>query len=250
MSAPRVLVPDVDPLEVTLPAEEAHHVAHVLRLEAGDPLIVFDGAGHEWDARIVAVSKREVVVAIEQGRTPVMEPATRVTLAIGLLKGQAMDEVVRDATALGVASIVPMSTAHCAVPKRARGDDTPDKIERWQRIAVASAKQCGRAMLPTFSAVTPFMDVLRTPAELKLICLEPVFPGVGIETTPMAMPYSAVVLVGPEGGWSSGEVAAARLAGFRGLQLGALTLRAELAPTVALSQLWAALSLSDAPDRR
>lgn len=241
---PRVLVPDVDPPEVTLPPEEAHHVSHVLRLEVGDPLIVFDGAGHEWDARIVEVSKHEVIVAIEQGRTPVMEPATRVTLAIGLLKGQAMDEVVRDATALGVAAIVPMITAHCAVPKRARGDETADKIERWQRIAVASAKQCGRAMLPTFSAVTPFMEVLRIPAKLKLICLEPVFPGVGLETMPITVPYAATVMIGPEGGWSSGEVAAARLAGYRGLQLGALTLRAELAPTVALSQLWAALSVA------
>lgn len=242
MSAPRVLVPFVDPPEVTLPADEAHHVVHVLRLEAGDPVIVFDGVGHEWDARIVIASKHEVTVEIEQGRTPVMEPATRVTLAIGLLKGQAMDEVVRDATALGVAAIVPMLTAHCAVPKRARGEDAPDKIERWQRIAVSSAKQCGRAMLPTFTAVTPFMDVLRAPSELRLICLEPEFPGVGLETLPLTAPYSATLLIGPEGGWSSGEVAAARLAGYRGIQLGALTLRAELAPTVALSHLWSALS--------
>ena len=240
MSTPRVLVPDVDPPEVTLPAEEAHHVVQVLRLEVGDPVIVFDGAGREWDARLTVVSKREVLASIEQGRTPVLEPATRVTLAIGLLKGHAMDEVVRDATALGVASIVPMMTAHCVVPKRARGDDA---ILRWQRIAIASAKQCGRATLPSFSDVTPFMDVLRTPADLKLICLEPVFPGVGPETIPAATPYSVMLMVGPEGGWSSGEVAAARIAGYRGLQLGALTLRAELAPTVALSQLWAALSV-------
>lgn len=242
-----MLVPDVDPPEVILPPEEAHHIAHVLRLEVGDPLIVFDGAGHEWDARIVAVSKHEVVAAIEQGRTPVREPATRVTLAVGLLKGSAMDEVVRDATALGVAAIVPMVTAHCAIPKRARSDDA---IQRWERIAVASAKQCGRAMLPSFSAVTPFMDVVRIPADLRLICLEPVFPGTGPDVIPATEPYSALLLVGPEGGWSLGEVAAARLAGFQGLQLGPLTLRAELAPTVALSQLWAALSLRNAAERR
>jgi len=221
VSAPRVLVPDVDPPEVTLPAEEAHHVAQVLRLEAGDPLVVFDGAGHEWDARIVVVSKREVVVRIEQARTPVSEPATRVTLAIGVLKGQAMDEVVRDATALGVAAIVPMITAHCVVPKRARGDDA---IDRWQRIAVASAKQCGRAMLPSLSAVTPFHEVLRAPAELRLICLEPVFPGAGVVAMPVAAPRDVMLLVGPEGGWSSSEVAAAQLAGYRGMQMGALTL--------------------------
>jgi len=241
-----VLVPVVDPPEVTLPAEEAHHVAQVLRLEPGDPLVIFDGAGHEWDARIVAVSKRAVVARIEQARTPVSEWATRVTLGIGVLKGQAMDEVVRDATALGVAAIVPMMTAHCVVPKRARGDDA---IDRWQRIAVASAKQCGRATLPSISAVTPFIEVLRAPAELRLICLEPVFPGAGLAAMP-APPRDVTLLVGPEGGWSSAEVAAAQLAGYRGMQMGALTLRAELAPTVALSQLWAAINSGNAADRR
>lgn len=238
MSAPRVLIPDVEPPEVTLPADEAHHVAQVMRLEAGDPIVVFDGAGHEWDARLVSVAKRAVTARILQARTPVPEPATRVTLAIGLLKGDAMDEVVRDATALGVAAIIPMITAHCAVPKRARGDDA---IARWMRVAVSSAKQCGRATLPELRAPSPFLDVLRMAADVKLICLEPVFPGTGLPAVAVA-PRTTLLLIGPEGGWSRDEVASARLAGYQGLQLGPLTLRAELAPTVALSQLWATLS--------
>lgn len=232
-----MLVPDVEPPEVTLPADEAHHVTQVLRLEAGDSIIVFDGAGHEWDARLAGVTKRAVTAQILQARTPVPEPSARVTLAIGLLKGDAMDEVVRDATALGVAAIIPMITAHCVVPKRARGTAA---IARWMRVAVSSAKQCGRATLPEFGALTPFLDVLRTSAEVKLMCLEPVFPGGGLPALGAA-PRTVLLLIGPEGGWSRDEVASARLAGYQGLQLGPLTLRAELAPTVALSQLWAAL---------
>ncbi len=238
VSLPRVLIPDVTLPEITLPADEAHHVRQVLRFEMGDPLIVFDGAGHEWDARITAVTKRDVVLTILGDRMPAPEPPMLVTLAVGLLKGQAMDEVVRDATALGVAAIVPMITAHCVVPKRARGDEA---IERWQRIAVASAKQCGRAKLPEITAVTTFADVLLMPADLRLICLEPVFSG----TAPSlpSTPRSAMLLVGPEGGWSENEVALARSGGYQNWQLGPLTLRAELAPTVALSQLWAAVNL-------
>ncbi len=238
MSAPRVLVPDVEPPEVTLPADEAHHVMQVLRLEAGDPIVVFDGAGCEWDARLASVAKRAVTATILQARTPVPEPATRVILAIGLLKGDAMDEVVRDATALGVAAIVPMITTHCVVPKRARGDEA---IARWRRVAVSSAKQCGRATLPELRAPAPFLDVLRVAADVKLICLEPTFPGVSLPAF-ATVPRTALLLIGPEGGWSRDEVASARLAGCQGLQLGPLTLRAELAPAVALSQFWAVFS--------
>lgn len=231
------MIPDVAASVVELPDDEAHHVSHVLRLESGDAVIVFDGRGGEWDAQLESMSKRGVTAAILQTRTPVAEPHTRVILAIGLLKGTSMDDVVRDATALGVAAIVPMITAHCVVPKRARGEEA---VDRWRRVAIAAAKQCGRATLPEFTQPISFIEVLRTPADLRLMCVEPEFPGQGFAAV-AATPSTAVVLVGPEGGWSSEEVAAARLGGYRALQLGPLVLRAELAPTVALSQLWAVL---------
>jgi 16S rRNA (uracil1498-N3)-methyltransferase len=244
--------------DVALPDDEAHHVRDVLRLGAGDALIVFDGAGREWDARVASIGKRGVTATLATSRQPVAERTTRVTLAVGVLKGHAMDEVVRAATALGVTTIVPMASAHCVVSKQARGEEA---IERWHRIAVASAKQCGRATLPAIRNVTPFADVLRLPGDLRLICLEPALetrPGLVFseKSTPQLIDIkgvavstfaektspglvSVLLLVGPEGGWAPEEVDAASVAGFRGLSLGPLTLRAELAPTVALSQLWA-----------
>lgn len=107
-----MLVPVVAGSAVQLSADEAHHVLRVLRLEGGDPLIVFDGRGGEWDALVMTAGKDAVVVQILQDRTPIPEPALCVTLAIGLLKGNALDEVVRDATALGVTDIIPMMTSH------------------------------------------------------------------------------------------------------------------------------------------
>lgn len=238
-------MPIVNGAAVQLSAEEAHHVTRVLRLEGGDPLVVFDGRGGEWDAQVMSADRDTVFVQILQDRTPIPEPALHVSLAIGLLKGNTLDDVVRDATALGVAEIIPMMTSHCVVPKKARGEEA---IARWDRIAVAAAKQCGRATLPLIHDTTPFLDVVRRPVDLRVMCLEPQYPGSEKLVVP-AVAATATVLIGPEGGWSPSEVVTARLAGYVGLQLGARVLRAELAPIVALSQLWAALS-QQSPDRR
>lgn len=233
-----MLVPVVSGSAVQLSPDEAHHVTRVLRLEGGDPIVVFDGVGGEWDASVMTADKQGVFVQILGERAPIPEPALRVTLGVGLLKGNALDDVISDATALGVAEIVPMMTAHCVVPKRARGEEA---IARWDRLAVAAAKQCGRSTLPLIRDTTPLIDLLRQPADLRMICLEPSFPGSEKLVIPPTA-RTATLLVGPEGGWSSTEVATARLAGYVGFQLGPRVLRAELAPTVAISQLWALLN--------
>ena len=124
--------------------------------------------------------------------------------------------------------------------KKARGEEA---IARWDRVAIAAAKQCGRSTLPVIHDTTAFMDVVRRPSDLRVICLEPEYPGSEKLVVPTTA-TSATLLIGPEGGWSPSEVATARLAGYNGLQLGPRVLRAELAPIVALSRLWAAVSAS------
>jgi 16S rRNA (uracil1498-N3)-methyltransferase len=241
VSAPRVYVPELAEAAATvgalcpLPDAEAHHVTRVMRLATGDPLILFNGRGVSWDAELAERSARHVSARITRARAiPAAAPA-RLTLAVGLLKGDAMDDVVRDATALGVAEIVPMLTAHVVVPKRARGDEA---VARWHRVAVASAKQCGQTRLPVIAAVTAFEDVLRVPGT-KLLCVEPALGGADL--TAMASDEVAI-LIGPEGGWSAEDVVAARAAGCHAITLGPLTLRAELAPVVAITRVWSALS--------
>jgi 16S rRNA (uracil1498-N3)-methyltransferase len=171
-------------------------------------------------------------------------------LAIGLLKGDQMDAVVRDATMLGVAEIVPMATAHVAVSGRARESD--NAIERWMRVAVASARQCGRAVVPRITPVTPFEEVLaQAVRDETIIAIEPAANaadlGAGFgppdvadlgTNPPYVRPKRALLLVGPEGGWSAGELESARKSGARARQLGPRTLRAESAPIVVLSALW------------
>jgi 16S rRNA (uracil1498-N3)-methyltransferase len=235
---PRVYAPAVqdDQPIVDLPADEAHQLKHVLRLRVGDDVAVFDGAGREWAGRIAASGRAGISVALGQRIDPVPEAAVRVVLAIGLLKGDQMDSVVRDATMLGVAEIIPMITAHVAVSGRAR--DSEKATSRWSRVAIASARQCGRAVVPRIAHRTPFEAALRETAHGQaVIATEPAVASVAVLPAP-ERPAAALVLVGPEGGWSREEIELALLQGARPRQLGPRTLRAESAPIVLLSALW------------
>jgi 16S rRNA (uracil1498-N3)-methyltransferase len=148
-----------------------------------------------------------------------------------------MDAVVRDATALGVSAIVPIDAAHAAVPARVRKSEAA--IDRWRRVAIAAAKQSGRAVVPAIASVTPFTAAVEAAATSSIyLCLEPARASSAAGDASDRRPASALVLVGPEGGWSDEEVAVASRHGARPLVLGPRTLRADLAPPVALSALW------------
>jgi 16S rRNA (uracil1498-N3)-methyltransferase len=238
VAVPRLYVPSmaagID--RVPLPKDEAHHVTRVLRLPSGAPVRLFDGKGREWSGRLDTGAKRgESSVLVEGETKPVPEPEVAVTLAIGVLKGDQMDAVVRDATALGVVAIAPMETAHVTVPPRAWQSGAA--VERWQRVAVAAAKQCGRAVVPAVRPVATLADVLATGADTMWLCAEPIIAE-GLTTHVERRGSSALVLVGPEGGWSEQEALLALRAGAGFFNLGPRTLRAELAPIVALSSLW------------
>jgi 16S rRNA (uracil1498-N3)-methyltransferase len=207
----------------------------------GDEVHVFDGRGREWTGHLTGLSGSSASVDIAHEVTPAAEPHVRLTLAIGLLKGDQMDSVVRDATMLGAFAIVPMATAHVAVPARAR--KSTKALERWRRVAVASAKQCGRAVVPEVTAVTSFAEVLASAADVpKFMCVEPSLAVDGLDKAGASRtrPIAAIVMVGPEGGWTIEEVDRARGLGVLLIHLGPRTLRAETVPTVVLTALWTA----------
>jgi 16S rRNA (uracil1498-N3)-methyltransferase len=243
MTIPRVLLPAVTSADriVTLPADDAHHLARVLRARLGDEVRIFDGRGREWVGRLASLIGSSATVEIAHEVTPAAEPHVRLTVAIGLLKGDQMDGAVRDATMLGAFAIVPMSTAHVAVPARARKSAVA--LDRWRRVAVASVKQCGRAVVPKIAPVTAFKDVVASGAEVpKFMCVEPRLAVHGLDQAGAGKmrPIEALVLIGPEGGWSPKEVEQARAAGVSLVHLGPRTLRAETVPTVVLTALWTA----------
>jgi len=236
---PRLYVPSLAARSrtVTLPEDEAVHLRRVLRVKAGQEVRLFDGRGGEVDARVISADRAGVVVEIGEPVVSALEWPVRVTLAQAVLKGDKIDEVIRDAVMMGVAAIQPLLTARTEVPEAAfsRGR----RVERWQRIAVASAKQCGRAVVPLVLAPCSLQACLGAGLQgAALMLVEPAAAIPGEGSWPQAdIPSSATLLVGPEGGWAEDEVALALEAGCLALTLGPRTLRADAAAIVALSVL-------------
>lgn len=235
---------------VTLPPDESRHLTRVLRLRAGARVRVFDGRGREHDAVVERDDPRRVVVRLGAARPTAAEPRVRLSLAVTVLKSRKLDGVIRDATALGAAAVVPLLSERAQAGPTAPGGRIS---ERWRGVAVAAAKQCGRAVVPEIRDPVAWRDYVREPAEdtLRLLLVEPAAApadggAVGRSAARVASPEvlrgapppkHAVIAVGPEGGWTRGEAEAAREHGFHPLTLGDRTLRADLAPVVALAVL-------------
>lgn len=229
---------------VRLPEDEAAHLSRVLRLRAGAEVRVFDGRGTEYAGRVREVRGAHVTVDLGERAAAAPEPRVRLTLVQAVPKGDAMDQIVRDAAMMGVSAIVPLVSGRAEVTiARVNG---ARRVERWQRIAVASVKQCGRAVVPEVGGPASLPDCLRALAdERRYILVEPGIsegPPTGMRgVTSQPAPASAAVIVGPEGGWTDAEVSLAVQAGCTALTLGGRTLRssaAALIATTALQCLW------------
>ncbi len=236
---------DAASTRIDVVGDEAHHLTRVLRVRVADTVHVFNGRGREWRAHVGGIAKSSVSLVIEREVSPVPEPAVTVTLVVGVLKGDQMDAVVRDATVMGVTTIRPIVTDHVVVPSKAWRDDRA--VDRWHRVAVAAAKQCGRAVVPTISPVTPLEALWSQAGDagaagMTLACVEPAAVADGLLPywRTVARPSTALVLVGPEGGWSAGELTTFATHRAHAVSLGPRTLRAESAPAVAMTLLWAA----------
>jgi 16S rRNA (uracil1498-N3)-methyltransferase len=227
---------------VELPRDEAAHLTRVLRLGVGAAVRVFNGRGAEFEGVVEQLSKTGVRVRVETARPPQPEMAVRVTLAQAAIKGDGMDDVVRDAVMMGVSVVQPMVTerSEVSLASLARGR----RRERWQRIAVSSAKQCGRAVVPAVAEPRTVVQVLEelrgTPGEAVLLCVEPSAAVDAVSVSELETPPSSTVtlLVGPEGGWAPEELTlAAPICRF--VTIGGRTLRANAAAVVALSAVFA-----------
>jgi 16S rRNA (uracil1498-N3)-methyltransferase len=240
VTRPRFYAPGLDPsvAETRLPADESHHLVRVMRLVAGDEVAIFDGRGHEFHARVVVADRNGARVVIGDPIVTPPEPSVPTVLVQAVLKGDRMDGVIRDATMAGVAQIVPVVTDRSIVGLSALGRGHAH--ERWQRIAVASAKQCRRARLPAIDPPRPFVEWLEAPFDgRRVLLVEPSAEAPDSLSMRGALagfpPPTVACIVGPEGGWSAGETAAAVAAGCRLASLGQMTLRADAVGLVAVS---------------
>ena len=237
---PRFHVPGVTAASASaeLPDDEAEHLVRVLRLGVGDEVEVFDGRGGLWRAEVVLATKKSAAIRALEPLRAARELSVQLTLVACVLKGDKMDDVVRDAVMLGITAVQPVVSerTEASMAAMARGS----RVARWQRIAVSSAKQCGRAVVPPIHPAMPldwYWNEETTAA--RVLCVEPALAlGEVCPVQSVAKPPAALhLIVGPEGGWTVTEVAAAHDSGAILMSLGSRTLRADAVPIVALAAL-------------
>ncbi len=223
----------LDAQTVSLSADEARHARGVLRLQPGDEVYVFDGAGREFRCAVREFVRDGAVVDVLEEVEPARpESSLNLTLGIALLKGEKFDLVLQKATELGASRIVPVATSRADVRIR-EGDEAKRKVTRWQRIVLEAAKQCGRAQLMEIEEPVVFRALIDSPAEagdLRLIFAERNGTSLAeVARNPPSASAKVFALIGPEGGWADEEIELARKAGWQIVTLGGRTLRAETA---------------------
>lgn len=222
MRLTRVRVPELAP-EMHLSGLEAHHLS-VMRLKVGDPLLIFDGKGREACAEITALDGLRVGLRLLEERDGTPEMPQPVTLAVALLKGDKLADVVRAATELGVARIQLLVTQHADVR-----DIGGNKLARLSRIAGEASKQSRRAVTPE---VLPPVPLANLAWEGQAYVAHPYAHGILTEYLHWDSPVT--LLTGPEGGFSEAEMERLLTRGARGVMLGPRILRAETAPVALL----------------
>lgn len=238
----RFYVPGLTPAPggVELPPEEAAHLSRVLRLRVGADVRVFDGQGHEYLGQVALIEGARVVVTLGIAVAAAPEPSVSVTLIQAVPKGDGMDQIVRDVVMMGVVAVVPLISDRAEVTvERVQASG---RVARWHRIAVSSVKQCGRAVVPVVHAPRTLAAALgEFTAERRYLLTEPGLSAdapTGVrDLTAAPPPRSALLIVGPEGGWTDAEAALAEQAGCVPLTLGGRTLRANAAALVGITAL-------------
>lgn len=228
--------------EATVRGSDAHHLQTVLRLGPGDRFLVVDELGREREATITAVAPGEVRAALGEPRARSLEPSVGLTVYHGLPRAARYETALRMGTELGVTGFVPVLSARSVV--RLDEEDAPRKVERWQRIVIEAAKQCGRQRPPT---VHPPLSWRRTLEQFAQSDWPGVMPSAGLAGSDAPALGEAVaaladraraagglaLFIGPESGFDLGEEAAAQAAGITLVSMGPRILRTETAAVVA-----------------
>ena len=215
--------------DLRLDAAETHHLLRLLRLRPGAEIEIFDGAGNAFSARFVAVDGESRCLVERGAALPPREPATRLTVGVGVPKGDGLTAIVRQLAEIGAGTIVPLISEH------SEGRAAPDRLARWRAAALSGTRQSGRA---TVAAPAPFEGWLRG----KLAPDRWIASPRTARTVPQGTPGPRaagdhVLAVGPEGGFSVAELEDAHRHGFRRLDLGERILRTGTAAVVAAALL-------------
>ncbi|NEQ30016.1 MAG: 16S rRNA (uracil(1498)-N(3))-methyltransferase [Leptolyngbya sp. SIO4C5] len=225
---------------IQLTPEQQHYLRRVLRLQAGDRFLALDGQGQQW---LAALTDEAAIAQILATATPSLAALPEVILAAALPKGSGFDEVVRQATELGVTEIWPI------ISDRTLLRPSPQKLDRWRRIAAEAAEQSERLTVPRIAAPLSFVQLLQLTDLNKTcyLCSARQSQSHLLSCLLEQVPNALLLATGPEGGWTAAEIDAAIAAGYQAVSLGPSILRAVTAPLAALALVNAARSLQAGP---
>ncbi len=237
---------------VTLHGPLVHQIRDVLRLTAGDNVVVLDDSGWEYEVQLDAVEQEQATGQIQNKVLARTEPRAKITLYQSLLKGDKFEWVLQKGTELGIVEFVPIVCDRCVIGSV--DDVSKAKLERWRRIVLEAAEQSRRARLPRLQqpllfpqacerarradlALLPWEEEKTRSLRSMLTGYDSVSITAGGKTAPMRKPFSISIFVGPEGGFTTREVDQARRYGLAPVSLGPRILRAETAALAAVTMI-------------
>ena len=220
-------------------SEDANHLKKVLRINVGDKITVCDGAGIDYTVRVSEIGKNEIECDIIDRQKSDTEPNINITLYQGLPKAAKMDYIIQKNTELGISKIVPAKLARCVVKLENKAAEDK-KCERWQKIAVASAKQSGRGIVPEIGNPMTVDEIIEDVKDYDLVfvpyeCEEQSRLKTIVESAPDAKDIAFII--GPEGGFDISEIEKLKAAGIKTVTLGKRILRTETAAEAVVSML-------------
>lgn len=240
----RFYVPNIDASDrsITLDGAVARQLKNVLRAESGERVRLFDGSGSEWEVEINHIGRNEVSTTLISAVEPVAEPATRVTMLLGLARPERIELAIQKCTELGAVRFIPVMSER--VQGGNTGTPSSKRLERWQRIAIEASEQSGRATVPVVEAPLPIMDAIsQILNDQPLLCM---WEELADQSQPLSNALKTLdrsarsesrlaALIGPPGGFSEQEANAIRVAGATLVTLGARILRSETAAITVMS---------------
>lgn len=221
--------------QISLCEQSYHHWVRVLRAKVGEKAVLFNGAGGEYIAEIISISKKTAQVALLSFSPINRENAFKTTLAIVLSKGDRMDYALQKSTELGVHDIQLLTSQHCEV--KLTGERLQKKLKNWQGVITAACEQCGLNLVPQLHAPMPISHFISTTNHACKVVLAPTAAGKANMPFQQGIPQEICLLIGAEGGLTDDEIAQAQQHGFVAWCLGERILRTETAPVAALASI-------------
>lgn len=229
----------IRPDGITITGPDVNHIKNVLRMKAGEEVLISNGEDRDYLCRIAAITPDAVEAEILEVREESTELPARLYLFQGLPKSDKMELIIQKAVELGAYRIIPVAAKRAVVKLEGKKEEA--KLKRWNAISESAAKQSKRLIIPEVSPVMGFREALAMAAGFELKCI-PYECASGMETArefiKAASPGQRIaVFIGPEGGFEETEIEAAKEAGVTPVSLGRRILRTETAGLALLSVL-------------